>query len=600
MRFTLAITALCLALSAAAPAAAESDLVVLSRTDRAAVVIKVELREGAELADEFPAKLVIRTIPESHLDETIDLGGRVSELLSGVTIEVPEKRTQVIDAELEIGVCDATGTCKPRHVAFQAVVARRPERQFTELTLRAVRPLRDPALAERVRAKAAAEAALGAWIADDLPAALAAAAERGVPVLMVFSTSWCPPCGRLRDEVVLDPERHGQLGDVVLARFDADLATSWEAKTRYRVTGYPTSVLCSPEGELLWRHVGYETAEDYVARVAQATGAAPPSLEALQAAAEESGDPAALLAVADRHRARGDAAAAAEWLARVPAGVEVDAALRARVAAFVALHDEDPAAGADALEQLLLDQAVTPAVPLIEQQWWWVELAGLYDDAGDAEHAALARERATAAAEQLLSGNPEEQAAIEAWEVIALAAGAGGEDGAARAAWSEVADRLLAPFGGELPEGEAIRRSRGSLLTLIPALARAGRGEEARQVADRAVDAFPKEDTFYLLRARAVHRLDGASEAALADAATACRLARGDSRLRAADAWTAMLIEAERPDEARAALHEVLDPLELPADPDIRTHRYAAILQQRLAELEPPPAEEPEIAPEAP
>ena len=165
---------------------------------------------------------------------------------------------------------------------------------------------------------------------------------------------------------------------------------------------------------------------------------------------------------------------------------------------------------------------------------------------------------------------------------------------------SEAADGIFDQLGGTELEMDEILASRGAVMTLIPALARAGRAEEARRVADQAVDTFPKEDTFYLIRARSMHRLDGVTEQVLADAATACRLADGDSRLRAADAWTAMLVEAGRVDEARAALHEVLDPLVLPEDLDIRTHRYADGLQTRLEELEVTAAGEPAEAAESP
>lgn len=600
MRRFVVTVACCLALGTASVGAAGPDFTVQARTDKAAVVIKIQLMEGSKLAEEFPVKLAIRTLPESYLDETWDLEGRVQELLSGITIEVPEKRTQVIDVELEIGVCDSAGTCMPRHVAFQVPVARRPQRQFTTLELRTVRPMRDPTARDKIKAMHEAEWAAEAWIKDDLQAALTQAGERGVPILMVFSTQWCSPCNRLRAEVLHHPERSAELGDLVLASFDPDLASSWEAKTRYRVTGYPTSLLCGPDGELLWRHVGYEDAEQYLAALGLSTAQPITPLEQLQATAEASADPSFLLAVADRHRQRGDAAAAGSWLERLPEGAAVDAATRARVVAFVAQQDADPATGAAALEALLLDQAVTPAVPLSEQIWWWVDLAGLRQQAEDGEGTALAWERTIASAEQLLSGQPTEQAAIDAWEVIAIAATYQEDAERAAAAWSEAADRIFHQIGGTDLEMGEIRGSRGAVMTLIPALARAGRAEEARRIADRAVDTFPKEDTFYLIRARANHRLDGVTEQVLADAATAYRLAGGDSRLRAADAWTAMLVEAGRVDEARAALHEVLDPLVLPEDPDIRTHRYASALKVRLEELGAAAAEEPEEVPESP
>jgi len=562
---------------------------VLARSERSLVVIKVEPREGHKLAEDFATGLTVRTIPETELDETIDLSGRVGDLLGGVEIALPGKPNLVVDAELEFAVCDSAGVCTPLHVAFQVEVSRKPERTFSALTLRTVQPVRDPEKARERRAKLQARALEEAWLKDDLQAALDAAAERNQPILMVFTTRWCPPCNRLQAEVLVHPERSKELQGLVLLRFDADLASSWSSKTRYRVAGYPTIVLTDSQGELLWREVGYETADDFLAALHAVTRSPQGTLAELQATAEESEDASALLAVADRHRQRGDAEAALAALEQVPEGAEVDVAVRDRVAAFLALHDPDPAAGADALEGLLLHQAVEPAVPLTEQLWWWVDLAGLRGRAEDETGVALAWERANAAAEQLLSGAPGEQAAIEAWQVIGIAALGQGDEARATEAWSEVADRLLEQLGGTELGMETIRASRGPVMSLISALSRAGRADEARMVADRAVDTFPKEDTFYLVRARAERRLGGVSEAALADASTATRLAQGDSRLRAADLWTEMLVEAERDEEAAVALREVLDGLALPEDPDIRTHRYAGALQARLDQLEAPP-----------
>jgi len=297
--------------------------------------------------------------------------------------------------------------------------------------------------------------------------------------------------------------------------------------------------------------------------------------------------------MAELARHREDREQAAVWYAQVPEDAAVDPRTRAEVRAFLARTDPDPAAGAAALEAVLLDQALQPSVPLDRQMWWWYRVARLAEDAGDAEGTALAWERGRATAEQLLSGDAEGIAAAEGHDFVGLASEELGDADAARAAWSLSADAYLAVLSpGALPDTAQILARPGVILDLADALLGAGRHEEAANLLDAAVDAHPDEATFYRLRAGAGAELGMDSDSALADAATAYRLASGDNKLRAADLWSRLLVEADRPLVAAGILHEVLDDLTLPEDPDIRTHRYARVLRERLNELEPAAAPE--------
>ncbi len=87
------------------------------------------------------------------------------------------------------------------------------------------------------------------------------------PVLLFFTGSdWCGWCKRLEQEVFEKPDFAQEMGDKMVfvfldypMRFKLDPATAEQnkkLKEQYQVSGYPTVVLISPEGEQLGR-TGY-------------------------------------------------------------------------------------------------------------------------------------------------------------------------------------------------------------------------------------------------------------------------------------------------------------------------------------------------------
>lgn len=578
-RFLVLWCAALLATLVAVPAlAVEVGLTVSTRSTRTALEFRVAPAAGKHLAEEYPAKMVVTTYPDAALEEVIDLTGQVPQLLAGYTLELPEARPLLVDVELELGLCDAAGVCEPALVGFQVAVKRKPRSSFTGAVVLPVVPiLRKPRV--NIDPDAAATAAQSPWIHDDLPRALAEAQEKGEPLLLVFKTRWCPPCNQLAQEVLDDPANEVDLAPFVKGVFDADMPASWDAKSRYKVGGYPTVVICTPDGEVVLRQVGYGDEASFLSLLeAPLIEAAP--LADLQAAAGD--DPAAALAVADRFRHQVDREGADEWFAKVPADAAVDAVVAAEVRAFLATTDPDGAAGAAALEELLLEQALEPAVAPLKQAWWWCELAGMRE--GDEAGRQLAWERAKATAEHLLANQPAVNEAAEAWMVLALASAGMGGEAAAKKAWSGGADALLGQLGGEV-DGADVEQNRGLVMSLVGYLRRAERLDEAMTVADVAVDTAPQEPTFFLLRAKVAALQPEGGAGALADAGTAYRLASGDLRLKAADLWSELLVDAGETERARVILAEALEDRVLPDDEANRTRGYAEVLQARLDAL---------------
>lgn len=115
----------------------------------------------------------------------------------------------------------------------------------------------------------------GSWMTD-FEAAKALAAQENKPMLLDFTGSdWCGWCKKLNKEVFAQPEFKAYAGaSLVLVEVDfpskkpqsdAVKAQNEALQNQYKVTGYPTIILLSPEGEEIAR-TGYKSggAEAYV------------------------------------------------------------------------------------------------------------------------------------------------------------------------------------------------------------------------------------------------------------------------------------------------------------------------------------------------
>lgn len=98
---------------------------------------------------------------------------------------------------------------------------------------------------------------------DALDAALALAAERGVPLLALWTASWCPPCNELRLMVFDDPQFARFHDALVLLRIDGDAPGAQLVGERLGARAYPTALLLDPQGREKLRLPGGLTAREY-------------------------------------------------------------------------------------------------------------------------------------------------------------------------------------------------------------------------------------------------------------------------------------------------------------------------------------------------
>jgi thiol-disulfide isomerase/thioredoxin len=99
-----------------------------------------------------------------------------------------------------------------------------------------------------------------AWLvaaADaDIERAFTQAKAQKKPVLLYWGASWCPPCNQLKATLFNRQDFAAQSKHVVAVFVDGDRPAAQKLGARFKVSGYPTLVLFTPEGSEITRLPG--------------------------------------------------------------------------------------------------------------------------------------------------------------------------------------------------------------------------------------------------------------------------------------------------------------------------------------------------------
>jgi thiol-disulfide isomerase/thioredoxin len=85
------------------------------------------------------------------------------------------------------------------------------------------------------------------WYQGDVDAALAAAAQHNKPVLLYWGAEWCPPCQQLKATVFKRADFVAKTRLFIAVNLDGDEPGAQKWGERFRVTGYPTMLVLSPQ-----------------------------------------------------------------------------------------------------------------------------------------------------------------------------------------------------------------------------------------------------------------------------------------------------------------------------------------------------------------
>ncbi|MBL0150709.1 MAG: thioredoxin family protein [Ideonella sp.] len=124
-----------------------------------------------------------------------------------------------------------------------------------------------------------------AWLpaaADaDVDKAFAQARAEKKPVLLYWGAKWCPPCNQLKATLFNRQDFIERSKAVVPVYVDGDLPGAQKLGTRFKVRGYPTMILMSPDGAEITRLPGEADAPQVVALLQQGLAGGRPVKAAL-------------------------------------------------------------------------------------------------------------------------------------------------------------------------------------------------------------------------------------------------------------------------------------------------------------------------------
>ena len=123
-----------------------------------------------------------------------------------------------------------------------------------------------------------------AWQKGDVDAAFAMAKEANKPVFLYWGAVWCPPCNQVKATIFNRQDFIERSRFFVPVYLDGDSRSAQKLGARFKVGGYPTMILFTPDGTEITRLPGEVDADQYMRVLAMGMNGARPVKTMLAAA----------------------------------------------------------------------------------------------------------------------------------------------------------------------------------------------------------------------------------------------------------------------------------------------------------------------------
>jgi thioredoxin family protein len=123
-----------------------------------------------------------------------------------------------------------------------------------------------------------------AWVKDDVDAAFARAKADHKPLFLYWGAVWCPPCNQVKATLFNRQDFIDRSTHFIPVYIDGDGPGAQKLGERFKVVGYPTMILFSPQGHEITRLPGEADPEAYMQLLTLGMNGARPVKQTLGAA----------------------------------------------------------------------------------------------------------------------------------------------------------------------------------------------------------------------------------------------------------------------------------------------------------------------------